>query len=145
MTAQHRSPITIATEAFQARRVFGDPYEAGGATIIPVARMSGGGGGAGANGSITRSESSERDGDADAGGFGIHARPIGVYVVRESSVEWHPVIDLTRYVVGGQILTGLALILWAWRRRASSAHRVVRADGPVPSRAAALRRACRRR
>lgn len=146
MPAQPRSPISIATEALQARRVFGDPYEVGGITVIPVARITGGGGGAGANGSITRAESSERGGDADAGGVGLLARPIGVYVVRGDSaqsatVEWKPVIDVTRLAQGGQALLGLALLVWAWRRRP---RRACTRKALRPGAAPAAPRRCRR-
>jgi len=51
--------ITGAQDALTVRRVFGDPIQTDGITIIPVASMAGGGGGG-------RGESGER-----GAGFGI--------------------------------------------------------------------------
>ena len=43
-------------------------------------------------------------------GFGIDARPIGVYVVKDGEVTWQPAVDVMRVIVGGQLL-GLVAIL----------------------------------
>ena len=51
------------------KRVYGDPIERDGLTIVPAADVRGGGGGGG---------DSENNG---GGGFGLTARPVGVYVV----------------------------------------------------------------
>lgn len=46
-------------DALSVRRVFGDPYEIDGMTIIPVARISGGAGGGGGEGSGERAGGQE--------------------------------------------------------------------------------------
>jgi uncharacterized spore protein YtfJ len=89
-------------DALSVRRVFGDPVEAGGVTIIPVARVAGGAGGGGGQGSRE-----EENGSGFGTGFGIHARPVGVYAIRDGQVEWKPTVDVTRLAHGGQVLGGI--------------------------------------
>lgn len=55
-------------------------------------------------------------GRAGAGGFASHARPLGVYVVRDGEVTWRPALDLNRVILGGQVVgavvgTALAVTL----------------------------------
>jgi uncharacterized spore protein YtfJ len=92
-------------DALSVRRVFGDPVEAGGVTIIPVARVSGGAGGGGGQGS-----SDKENGSGFGTGFGIQARPVGVYAVRNGEVEWKPTVDVTRLAHGGQVLAGIVSV-----------------------------------
>ena len=87
------------------QRVFGDPYELDGVSIIPVARVSGGAGG-GAGEGTDESES----GFGFGSGFGVHARPVGVYEVRDGEAVWKPAIDVGRLARGGQVLCGIALV-----------------------------------
>jgi len=94
--------LTSAREAITVRRVFGEPYERDGVTIIPVASVMGGGGGG-----------SGRDAggaSGDGGGFGVRTRPVGAFVIRDGGVRWEPALDLNRIILGGQVL-GLAAIL----------------------------------
>lgn len=50
-----RETIEQATDAMAAKRVFGEPYERNGVTVIPAARFQGGaGGGAGDSRRISR-------------------------------------------------------------------------------------------
>ena len=81
-------------------RVFGEPIETEGVTIIPAAVVRGGGGGGG---------DSELNG---GGGFGVQARPAGAYVIRDGAVTWRPAIDVNRL-----LLLGIGLVLLALRRR----------------------------
>lgn len=100
--------LTNARDAMTVRRVFGEPYERDGVTVIPVASVTGGGGGG-----------TGQDGDGVSGaggGFGIRARPVGAYVIRDGVVRWEPSLDLTRIILGGQILLAL-LILRAITKR----------------------------
>ena len=92
-------------ETLAVRRVFGDPYELDGCTVIPVARVMGGAGGGGGEGN--------RAGDSGGGfgtGFGLEARPVGVYQVRGGEVVWKPAIDATRLAKGGQVLAGVVAV-----------------------------------
>jgi uncharacterized spore protein YtfJ len=89
--------LTAALDTMTARRVFGDPVQADGTTIIAVAVVRGGGGGGG------------RAAEGGAG-FGIIARPAGVFAVRGGEVKWRPAIDVNRAVLGGQLVAITALL-----------------------------------
>ena len=72
-------------ETLTARRVFGEPVVRNGTTVIPVARIMGGaGGGEGPTPSTATGEAGTETKPVTSGGvgFGMAARPAGVYVVR---------------------------------------------------------------
>jgi uncharacterized spore protein YtfJ len=73
-----------ARDAITVKRVYGDPIEGEGVTIVPAAVVRGGGGGGG------------DDENNGGGGFGLHARPAGAWVLREGEATWKPAIDLNR-------------------------------------------------
>jgi uncharacterized spore protein YtfJ len=92
--------VARASDAITVRRVFAEPYEKNGTTVIAAARVQGGGGGGGGH-----------DGDSqegEGGGFGMAARPAGAYVVRDGKVTWQPAVDPTR------ILATVAAVLIVW-------------------------------
>ena len=94
--------ISGARDAITVKRVYGDPYERNGIVVIPAAAVVGGGGGGGG----------EQDGQAGSGGgFGLHARPVGAYVIRGDEVSWEPAMDLNRTILGGQLLALAALLV----------------------------------
>ncbi|PWU19995.1 MAG: sporulation protein [Candidatus Rokuibacteriota bacterium] len=99
-----------ARESTEGRRVFGEPYESGGVTVIPAAAVRGGGGAGG--------DAEE----AGGGGFGVAARPVGAWIVRGDEVSWRPAVDVNRAILGGQIVAIVALLTFgriaAARRRA---------------------------
>jgi uncharacterized spore protein YtfJ len=79
------------------RRVFGEPIEQDGVIVVPVAMVMGGGGGGTGPGS---------DGEeAAGGGFGVWARGIGVYEIRDGRVRFVPAVDVV--VIG---LLSMALV-----------------------------------
>jgi uncharacterized spore protein YtfJ len=91
-----------AQDAIAAKRVYGEPVERDGTTVIPAASVRGGGGGGGDN---------ENNGGA---GFGLMARPVGAYVIKpDGEVSWEPAIDVQRMTLGWQIISGL-VVLAAW-------------------------------
>ena len=92
-----------ARDAITVRRVFGDPYEKNGMTVIPAARVQGGAGGG-------TGEGPEGEGSGSGGGFGLTARPVGAFVIRGNDLTWKPAIDVTRIVLGGQIVALVALM-----------------------------------
>ncbi|MGH3442595.1 MAG: GerW family sporulation protein [Nitriliruptorales bacterium] len=111
-------------DAITVRRVFGDPIERDGALIVPVAHVRGGGGGgddgmsrdgkpspAGGGGFDDGMSRDGKPSPAGGGGFGIDARPVGAYVIRDGSVRFEPAIDLTRIIVGGQLVAIVALLV----------------------------------
>lgn len=82
--------VSTARDALTVRRVFAEPYTQDGVTVIAAARVSGGGGGGGG-----------QDGkgqQGEGGGFGVQARPAGMYVIREGKVSWMPAVDVNRLV-----------------------------------------------
>lgn len=95
-------------KATGVERVFGEPIERGGQTIVPVASVRAGGGGGGGGGSDERTT-----GSGEGGGFGAVSRAAGVYVITESNVKWKPAIDVTRLVVAGNF-TAVAYFFFAW-------------------------------
>jgi uncharacterized spore protein YtfJ len=105
-----------AQDALTARRVFGDPIQVNGTTIIPVAALRGGGG-AGGRG--------EEEGGV---GFGIIARPAGVFAVRDGDVKWRPAVDVNRVILGGQLVAIAALLTIGPAVRRWLTHREPRAD-----------------
>jgi uncharacterized spore protein YtfJ len=94
-------------DALSVRRVFGDPYELDGVTVIPVARVTGGAGGGGGTG---EGPDGKGTGSGSGTGFGLRARGIGVYEVRDGKVEWKPAIDVTSLAKGGQMLGALVIM-----------------------------------
>ena len=103
--AQALSKLDAVRDVLTVRRVFGDAYELDGVTVIPVA---GGGGG----GSDPRTQA---PGSGLGVGFGVDARPVGVFVVRGGEVTWQPSIDVMRIVLVAGQLAGVVLFL-VWRR-----------------------------
>ena len=90
--------IGQARDAITVKRVFGDPYEKNGVTLIPAAKIQGGaGGGAG--------ESPEGQSKGSGSGFGVSARPAGAYIIREGGqVTWQPAVDVNRAVAIGGVV-----------------------------------------
>lgn len=88
-----------ARDAMNVRRVYGDPVEQEGVTVIPAAVVGGGGGGGG---------DSEQNGGA---GFGLRAKPAGAYVIRGQEVTWVPAVDVSRIVLYSLVATLLAAVL----------------------------------
>lgn len=102
--------ITAAVrDVSNVKRVFGEPYELDGVTVIPVARAGGGGGG-GSGG--------PDDTGATGGGFGVAAYPVGVYVVRDGRVEFIPIRDLDTIVKRVSAVAIVGLLTWASVARA---------------------------
>jgi uncharacterized spore protein YtfJ len=91
-------------DAVSVKRVFGEPYQRNGVTVIPAAKvMGGGGGGAG--------ESPDGKGQGSGTGFGIAAKPAGAFVIRGDDVKWEPAVDINRVIAGILTLGALALLL----------------------------------
>jgi uncharacterized spore protein YtfJ len=93
--------IERARDVLTVKRVFGDPIERDGVTIIPAAKVRGGGGGGGGEGP---------DGRGSGGGFGVSATPAGAYVIKNGTVRWEPALDLGRTIFMGQIVGIVALL-----------------------------------
>ena len=90
-----------ARDAMTVKRVYGDPVQSDGVTLVPAATVRGGAGGGGEGGPE----------GGGGGGFGIVARPIGAYVIRDGNVSWRPAVDLNRV-----LLLAAAVVLLLARR-----------------------------
>lgn len=94
--------IAGARDAMSVKRVYGDPVQENGVTIIPAAAVRGGGGGGG-------------DVEGNGGsGFGLTASPVGAYVIKDGNVSWEPAVNPNRLMLGWQIVAALAILGW-WR------------------------------
>jgi uncharacterized spore protein YtfJ len=98
--------IATARESMTVRRVYGDPYEKDGVTVIPSARVSGGAGGGGGH--------DEQGQEGEGGGFGVQARPAGAYVIKDGQVRWMPAVDVNRVM---SILGAVLIALFVTRTR----------------------------
>jgi len=98
--------VASARDALTVSRVFGQPYERDGVTVIPAASVRGGaGGGAG------RRETGE---EGDGVGFGVLARPAGAYVIKDGEVRWLPAVDVQRIV--STCVLGWVAVAWVLSR-----------------------------
>jgi len=84
--------INQARDALTAKRVYGEPYQVDGVTVIPAAVVMGGGGAGG-----------DTEGNG-GGGFGLSARPAGAWVIKDGDATWRPAIDVNRAILMGQVV-----------------------------------------
>ena len=91
--------ISQAKDVLNVRRVYGEPYQEDGLTIIPAANVTGGGGGGG-----------DTAGNGGAG-FGVRARPAGAWVIKDGEATWRPAFDLNRTILLGQVVAIVALLV----------------------------------
>lgn len=118
------SLLADARNALTVRRVFGDPYEKDGVTVIPAARIAGGGGGG---------HGRDKEGPQGEGaGFGMKAGPAGVFVVQAGEVRWQPAIDPNRVLgtVGAVLIAVVLTRGWVLGRFARSRRRQARCCAP---------------
>lgn len=95
--------IAEARDSLTAGRVYGEPYEADGITLIPAAAVRGGGGGGeGDDGG---------SGSGSGAGFGMIARPVGAYQIKDGEVSWIPAADTTRVIILSQLVVVVALLV----------------------------------
>jgi hypothetical protein len=112
--------ISGARDVVSVKRVYGDPYEKNGLTVIPAATVRGGGGGG---------MGDKEGGESGAGGgFGLTARPTGAWIIEDGHVNWKPAIDVNRVVFGGQAIALAAILVTGRILLAHSRRRPVLAD-----------------
>jgi len=95
--------ISSARDVVSVKRVYGDPYEKNGLTVIPAATVRGGGGGG--------SGETEAGEPQAGGGFGMMARPSGAWIIEDGDATWKPAVDVNRIVLGGQVIAMTAIIV----------------------------------
>jgi uncharacterized spore protein YtfJ len=95
--------LAQARDTMTVKRVFGEPYEKDGVTIIPAAQVQGAaGGGSG--------EDPQGQGRGSGSGFGVTARPAGAFIIQGGELSWRPAVDVNRIILGGQLVVVIALL-----------------------------------
>jgi uncharacterized spore protein YtfJ len=100
--------LSEAQDTITVRRVYGEPIEKEGLTVIPAAKVRGGGGGGGGSG--PEDEEGHSMGSGGGAGFGVVAQPAGAFVVRGDHVEWRPAIDVQKIVLAAFAFSGLVIL-----------------------------------
>jgi len=98
-----KETIAGTYDALTVRRVYGDPIERDGVTILPAAAVRGGLGYGGGN--------DGRGNEGGGGGSGLMARPVGVYKIQDGKVTWEPALDVTRIAIFGQVVAIVFLLV----------------------------------
>ena len=86
-----------AKDSVDLHQVFGEPYQVGDVTIIPVARAGGGGGGSAA--------ATARGGE----GYGFGIQPTGGYAIKGDSVKWVPAVNVNSIITGAFVVAVVAI------------------------------------
>ncbi len=106
--------FSTVKDTITVKRVFAEPYEKDGVTVIPAALVSGGGGGG--------SGHDEKGGEGEGGGLGVRGRPAGAYVIKGGEVGWRPAVDPNRFVT----VLGVVLVAYLLSRPRMARARAVR-------------------
>lgn len=96
--------LTETKDLVTVKKVYGEPYQSNGVTLIPAASVRGGMGSGEGEGSDTSPAGRGR-------GMGISARPIGAYRIKGDDVVWVPAVDLSRIIVTGQMVAIVAMLV----------------------------------
>ena len=100
--------LATAKDSISVRRVYAEPFERDGITVITAARVAGGGGGG---------SGKDEDGpQGEGGGFGVNATPAGAFVIQNGKVSWQPAVDVNRLVAALAAVAVAAVISRAWVR-----------------------------
>ena len=105
-----------ANEAMSVKRIYGEPYDKDGLTVIPAASVQGGGG--------AGTGHDEKGGEGQGGGFGVRGKPAGAYVIRGQDVPWRPAGDPNRIFA----VIGMVVIAYLLSRPRLARARALRAD-----------------
>ena len=103
MSVEVEELFAQARDAMTVKKVFGEPIEHDGITLLPVAKVRGGaGGGSG--------EAPDEKGKGWGGGYGISARAMGTYVIKGDKVRFVPAVDVDRVI----LVSGLVAMTLLW-------------------------------
>ncbi|MFI5589457.1 spore germination protein GerW family protein [Amycolatopsis sp. NPDC051758] len=93
--------LTKAKNGLETKMVFGEPYETDGVTVIVAAAVGTGGGGGDSR--------DEKGRSGEGGGFGLSAKPVGAYVIKDGKLRWEPAVDVNRLLatVGAIVVAAL--------------------------------------
>lgn len=82
--------LSTAKDTVTVKRVFGEPHQHNGLTVIPAAVVGGGAGGG--------SGHDPKGQEGEGGGFGVSGRPAGAFVIKGDRVAWTPAVDPNRVI-----------------------------------------------
>jgi uncharacterized spore protein YtfJ len=102
---------SILTQA-NVKAVYGDPIEAQGKTIVPVAKIVYGYGAGAGTGGV---DISSARGEGGGGGGGARAVPVGIVEISSQPTRFVPITD--RRKLAGAAMMGIGLGMWLARRR----------------------------
>jgi len=102
---------SVLTQA-SVKTIYGEPIEAQGKTIIPVAKISYGYGAGAGTGGVGNTHAR---GEGGGGGGGVHAVPMGIVEVSNLQTRFIPISD--RKKLAGAVLFGIGLGFLLSRRR----------------------------
>jgi uncharacterized spore protein YtfJ len=96
--------LATAKDSLTVRRVYLEPIERDGLTVIAAASIAGGAGGGTGH---------DKDGgDGTGGGFGVGAKPVGAFVIDHGNVRWRPAVDANRLItVAGAVAVAILLVV----------------------------------
>lgn len=97
--------MSEARDVLTVKRVYGEPLAHNGITVIPAASVRGGGGGG-------EGEPGPETPGGAGGGFGMSARPVGAYQIKDDEVTWVPAADTTRVIILGEMVAIVALLVF---------------------------------
>ncbi|BCJ40836.1 hypothetical protein GCM10010168_48650 [Actinoplanes ianthinogenes] len=102
-----------ATDNAVVSRVFGEPVERDGIILLPVAKVAAGGGGGGGSGVTQAGDEavSAPQGEGSGAGYGLSAKPAGVFIIKNGDVSWKPALDVNKIILGGQAVAIVALLV----------------------------------
>lgn len=80
--------LAKAKDGLETRMVYGEPYEVDGVTVIVASAVGTGGGGGDSR--------DEKGRSGEGGGFGLSAKPVGAYVIKDGKLHWEPAVDVNR-------------------------------------------------
>ncbi|MFD9740547.1 sporulation protein [Umezawaea sp. NPDC059074] len=107
--------VEKARDVITVRRVYSEPYEQNGTTVITAAVIGGGGGVGTGRG--------EKGKEGEGGGFGVSGRPVGAYVISGGQVSWRPAVDVNRALTGLAVVAIAFLVTRVQIARAKADHR----------------------
>ncbi|MGN2637978.1 sporulation protein [Nocardia takedensis] len=95
--------LAKAGDSLTAKRVYAEPWEKDGLTVIAAAAVSGAGGGGGGT---------DEKGEGGSGvGFGVGAKPVGAFVIENGQLRWRPAVDVNRVIAVVGWVAAVALIV----------------------------------
>jgi uncharacterized spore protein YtfJ len=102
--------LTAVRDKLTVKTAIGEPMVHNGLTIVPVARISAGGGAGTGREEAAQKAAGAAGATGQGVGFGVRSAPVGVFVIRDDKVTWRPSVDVSKVILGGQVVAIVALL-----------------------------------